>query len=99
MTVEPKTAKVTETGGLVLTKVEGEEGKYQASVEFEQMLTLESELEGYDKIIKPITIGAEDKSESLVMGLKLVSSFSNCLIVKYVTCICFSVYLQSNSKR
>ena len=81
VTVEPKTAKVSETGGLALTKVEGEEGKYQASVEFEQMLTLESELEGYDKISKPITIGAEDKSESFVMGLKMVGSFSNCFIL------------------
>ena len=74
VTVEPKTAKVTETGGLALTKVEGEEGKYQASVEFEQMLTLESELEGYDKIIKPITIGAEDKTEALKMDKSKVSS-------------------------
>ena len=74
VTVEPKTAKVTETGGLVLTKVEGEEGKYQASVEFEQMLTLESELEGYDKISKPITIGPEDKTEALKMDKSKVSS-------------------------
>ena len=76
MTVEPKTAKVSETGGLVLTKVDGEEGKYQASVEFEQMLTLESELKGYDKIIKPITIGAEDKTEALKMDKLKVSSLS-----------------------
>ena len=76
MTVEPKTAKLTETGGLVLTKVEGEEGKYQASVEFEQMLTLESELEGYDKITKPITIGPEDKTEALKMDKSKVSSIS-----------------------
>ena len=76
MTVEPKTAKVTETGGLILTKVEGEEGKYQASVEFEQMLTLESELEGYDKITKPITIGPEDKTEALKMDKSKVSSIS-----------------------
>ena len=74
MTVEPKTAKVSETGGLVLTKVDGEEGKYQASVEFEQMLTLESELEGYEKIIKPITMGAEDKTEALKMDKSKVSS-------------------------
>ena len=66
MTVDPKTATVTEKGGLVLTKVE--DGKYNAEVEFEQKLTLVSELEGHDKIEKEIEIGAEDKTEDLKMS-------------------------------
>ena len=66
MTVDPKTAKVTEKGGLKLTKAE--DGKYTAEVEFEQKLTLVSELEGYDKIEKEVTIGAEDKTEDLKMS-------------------------------
>ena len=70
MTVDPKTAKVTEKGGLMLTKAV--DGKYTAEVEFEQKLTLVSELEGYDKIEKEVTIGAEDKTEALVMSKKEV---------------------------
>ena len=68
--MDPKTAKVTEKGGLKLTKAE--DGKYTAEVEFEQKLTLVSELEGYDKIEKEVTIGAEDKTEALVMSKKEV---------------------------
>ena len=65
VTVDPVTAEVTEKGGLVLTKVE--DGKYTAEVEFEQKLTLVSELDGHDKIEKEVTIGAEDKTEDLKM--------------------------------
>ena len=66
MTVDPKTAVVTEKGGLKLTKVE--DGKYTAEVEFEQKLTLVSELEGYDKVEKEVAIGAKDKTEDLKMS-------------------------------
>ena len=66
MTVDPKTATVTEKGGLKLTKVE--DGKYTAEVEFQQKLTLVSELEGHDKIEKEVEIGAEDKTEDLKMS-------------------------------
>ena len=75
MTVDPKTAKVTEKGGMVLTKVE--DGKYTAEVEFEQKLTLVSELEGHDKIEKDVEIGAEDKTESLKMTKTKVSISTN----------------------
>ena len=66
MTVDPKTAMVTEKGGLKLTKAE--DGKYTAEVEFEQKLTLVSELLGHDKIEKEVTIGPEDKTEDLKMS-------------------------------
>ena len=69
--MDPKKATVTEKGGLVLTKVE--DGKYTAEVEFEQKLTLVSELEGYDKIEKEVTIGAEDKTEELKMAKSKVT--------------------------
>ena len=65
MTADPVTAKVTEKGGLVLNKVE--DGKYTAEVEFQQKLTLVSELEGHDKIEKEVEIGTEDKTEDLKM--------------------------------
>ena len=68
--MDPKTAKVTEKGGLKLTKAE--DGKYTAEVEFEQKLTLVSELLGHDKVEKEVTIGAEDKTEALVMSKKEV---------------------------
>ena len=68
--MDPKTAEVTEKGGLKLTKVE--DGKYTAKVEFEQKLTLVSELLGHVKIEKEVTIGAEDKTEALVMSKKEV---------------------------
>ena len=71
MTVDPKTAKVTEKGGLKLTKAE--DGKYTAEVEFEQKLTLVSELEGYDKVEKEVEIAAEDKTEDLKMTKSKVS--------------------------
>ena len=80
MTADPVTAKVTENGGLVLTKVE--DGKYTAEVEFEQKLTLVSELEGYDKIEKEVEIGAEDKNEDLKMVKSKVC----------ISTICCSVY-------
>ena len=70
MTVDPKTAKVTEKGGLKLTKVE--DGKYTVEVEYEQKLSLMSELLGYVKIEQEVTIGAEDKIEALVMSKKEV---------------------------
>ena len=73
--MDPKTAAVTEKGGLVLTKVE--DGKYTAEVEFEQKLTLVSELEGHDKIEKEVTIGAEDKNEDLKMSKSKVCSSTN----------------------
>ena len=71
MTVDPKTATVTEKGGLVLTK-DGD-GKYSVIVEFEQKLILVSELEGHDKIEKEVEIGAEDKTEDLKMTKSKVS--------------------------
>ena len=73
MTVDPVTAKVTEKGGLELTKVE--DGKYTVEVEYEQKLTLMSELLGHVKIEKEVTIGAEDKTEALVMSKKEVDKF------------------------
>ena len=73
--MDPKTAKVTEKGGLKLTKAE--DGKYTAEVEFQQKLTLMSELEGYDKIEKELEIGAEDKTEELKMAKSKVSSSTN----------------------
>ena len=75
MTVDPKTAKVTEKGGLELIKVE--DGKYTAAVEFEQKLTLVAELEGYDKLEKEVEIGAEDKTEALKMSKSKVSISAN----------------------
>ena len=75
MTVDPITAVVTEKGGLKLTKVE--DGKYTAAVEFEQKLTLVSELEGHDKIEKEIEIGAEDKTEDLKMSKSKVCISTN----------------------
>ena len=75
MTVDPKTAKVTEKGGLELIKVE--DGKYTAEVEFEQKLTLVSELEGHDKIEKEVEIGAEDKTEDLKMSKSKVCISTN----------------------
>ena len=68
--MEPKTAKVTEKGGLKLAKAE--DGKYTAEVEFQQKLTLMSELLGHVKIEKEVTISAEDKTEALVMSKKEV---------------------------
>ena len=68
--MDPVTAKVTEKGGLKLTKVE--DGKYTVEVEYEQKLTLMSELLGHVKIEKEVTIGAEDKTEALVMSKKKV---------------------------
>ena len=75
MTVDPKTATVTEKGGLKLTKVE--DGKYTAEVEFQQKLTLVSELEGHDKIEKEVEIGAGDKTEALKMSKSKVSISTN----------------------
>ena len=69
--MDPKTAKVTEKGGLKLTKAE--DGKYTAEVEFEQKLKLVSELLGHDKVEKEVTIGAEDKTEALTMAKSKVS--------------------------
>ena len=69
--MDPKKAVVAEKGGLKLTKAE--DGKYTAEVEFEQKLTLVSELEGYDKLEKEVTIGAEDKTEDLKMSKSKVS--------------------------
>ena len=73
--MDPKTAKVTEKGGLKLTKVE--DGKYTAEAEFEQKLTLVSELEGHDKIEKEVVIGAEDKTEDLKMSKSKVCIATN----------------------
>ena len=75
MTVDPKTATVTEKGGLKLTKVE--DGKYTAEVEFQQKLTLVSELEGYDKVEKEVEIGPEDKTEDLKMSKSKVCIYTN----------------------
>ena len=71
MTVDPKTAMVTEKGGLKLNKAE--DGKYTAEVEFQQKLTLVSELEGHEKLEKEVEIGAEDKTEDLKMTKSKVS--------------------------
>ena len=68
--MDPKTAKVTEKGGLKLTKAE--DGKFTTKVEFQQKLTLMSELLGHVKIEKEVTVGAEDKTEALVMSIKEV---------------------------
>ena len=76
VTADPKTAKVTEKGGLVLIKVE--DGKYTAEVEFEQKLTLVSKLDGYDEIEKEVTIAAEDKTEDLKMSKSKV-----CISINY----------------
>ena len=73
--MDPKTAMVTEKGGLKLTKAE--DGKYTAEVEFEQKLTLVSELEGYDKLEKEVEIGAEDKIEDLKMSKSKVCIYTN----------------------
>ena len=70
MTVDPVTAKVTEKGGLKLRKVE--DGKYTVEVEYEQKLTLMSELLGHVKIEREVTISAEDKTEALIMSKKEV---------------------------
>ena len=78
MTVEPVTAKVTEKGGLELTKVQGEDGKYTVKVEYEQTLTLVSELDGYDPIEEPVVIAAADKTVPLTMVKSKVSS-----LIKY----------------
>ena len=75
MTVDPKTAMVTEKGGLKLSKAE--DGKFTAQVEFQQKLTLVSELEGYDKVEKEVEIGAEDKTEDLKMTKSKVSISTN----------------------
>ena len=50
-----------------------EDGKYTAEVEYEQKLTLMSELLGHVKIEKEVTIGAEDKTEALTMAKSKVS--------------------------
>ena len=73
--MEPKTAEVTEKGGLKLTKVE--DGKYTAEVEFEQKLTLLSELIGYEEVEKEVVIGAEDKTEALKMAKSKVIMTAN----------------------
>ena len=75
MTVDPKTATVTEKGGLTLSQVE--DGKYTAIVEFQQKLTLVSELAGHDKIEKEVEIGAEDKFEDLKMSKSKVCISTN----------------------
>ena len=75
MTVDPKTATVTEKGGLELTKVE--DGKYTVGVKFAQKLTLVSELEGHDKVEKEVQIGAEDKTENLKMSKSKASISTN----------------------
>ena len=75
MTVDPKTAMVTEKGGLKLSK--SEDGKFTAEVEFQQKLTLVSELEGYDKVEKEVKIGAEDTTEDLKMTKSKVSISEN----------------------
>ena len=73
--MDPKTAMVTEKGGLKLTKAE--DGKYTAEVEFQQKLTLVSELEGHDKIEKEVEIGTEDKTEDLKMSKSKVCLSTN----------------------
>ena len=73
--MDPKTAKVTEKGGLKLTNTEA--GKYTAEVEFEQKLTLVSELLGYEKVENEVVIGAEDKTEALKMEKSKVYIFTN----------------------
>ena len=94
--MDPKTAEVTEKGGLKLTKVE--DGKYTVEVEYEQKLTLMSELLGHVKIEKEVTVGAEDKTEAVVMSKKEVH---NCpyQLNNYKTCNFFSVYLKSIGNR
>ena len=69
MTVVPKNAQITEKGGLVaFTKVEGEDGKFTAPVEYEQQLKVVSTLVGYDPIERPVTIeAADDKAETITM--------------------------------
>ena len=74
--MDPKTAKVTEKGGLKLTNTEA--GKHTAEVEFEQKITLVSELEGYDKLEEEVEIGAEDKTVDLEMAKSKVSNSTKC---------------------
>ena len=74
MTVDPVTAEVTEKGGLELTKVQGEDGKYTVKVEYEQTLTLVSKLLGHETIEEPVVIGAEHKTVPLKMKKSKVSS-------------------------
>ena len=69
VTVVPTNAQVAEKDGSVaFTKVEGEEGKFTAPVEFEQQLKVVSTLVGYDPIERPVTIEAADnKAETITM--------------------------------
>ena len=68
MTVVPPNAQVAEKDGLVVfTKVEGEDGKFTAPVEYEQQLKVVSTLVGYDPIERPVTIEAADKAETITM--------------------------------
>ena len=94
--MDPKTAKVTEKGGLELTKAE--DGKYTAEVDFEQKLTLVSELLGYDKVEKEVEIAAEDKTEALVMSKKEVHKPLS-IGYNYKMRNFFSVYLKSIGNR
>ena len=69
MTVVPPTAQVADKAGVVtFTKVDGQDGKFTAPVEYEQQITVVSTLVGYDTIDTPVTIeAADDKAETITM--------------------------------
>ena len=69
MTVVPTNAQVAEKDGSVaFTNVEGEDGKFVATVEYQQQLKVVSTLVGYDTIDTPVTIeAADDKAEIITM--------------------------------
>ena len=74
MTVVPPNAQVAEKDASVaFTKVEGEDGKFVATVEYQQQLKVVSTLVGYDPIERPVTIEAADIAEKIEMTKTKVS--------------------------
>ena len=74
MTVVPPSAQVADKAGVVtFTKVDGQDGKFTAPVEYEQQLKVMSTLVGYDPIERPVTIEAADKAEKIEMIRSKVS--------------------------
>ena len=74
VTVVPTNAQIAEKDGLVaFTKVDGQDGKFTAPVEYEQQLKVVSTLVGYDPIERPVTIEAADKAEKIEMTKTKVS--------------------------
>ena len=73
--MDPKTAMVTEKGGLKLTKAE--DGKYTAEVDYEQNVILVSKLVSHDPIEEAIKMPAEAKTVALTMKKTKVSNLTN----------------------